>query len=172
MRGHRTQVGLILPVGRQDKHMWLIARQLPIKTGWWDALTQRAHHVESTLIRRRYYIDTLKTKFRRISTSFPHTFFDVISLVEKSMLFPRTFCGVILLVEKSTLFTRTFFDVILLVEKSTLFPCTFFNVISLIEIFTLFPLTFLGVILKDIDLTSFLANWKLMKTFEKVFLCL
>ena len=37
-------------------------------------ITQRAHHVESTLIRRGYYVDTSKTKFRRISTSFPRTF--------------------------------------------------------------------------------------------------
>ena len=38
------------------------------------AYTQRAHHVESTWIRRGYYVDTSKTKFRRISTSFPRTF--------------------------------------------------------------------------------------------------
>ena len=36
--------------------------------------TQRAHHVESTSIQRGYYVDTSKTKFRRISTSFPRTF--------------------------------------------------------------------------------------------------
>ena len=36
--------------------------------------TQRAHHVESTWIRRGYYVDTSKTKFLRISTSFPRTF--------------------------------------------------------------------------------------------------
>ena len=35
---------------------------------------QRAHHVESMSIRRRYYIDTLKTKFWWISDSFPPTF--------------------------------------------------------------------------------------------------
>ena len=32
--------------------------------------TQRAHHVESTSFWRGYYVDTSKTKFRRISTSF------------------------------------------------------------------------------------------------------
>ena len=37
-------------------------------------IAQRAHHVESTSIRRGYYVDTSKTKFRRISTSFPRTF--------------------------------------------------------------------------------------------------
>ena len=37
-------------------------------------LTQRALHVELTLIRRRYYVDTWKTKFRQISTSFSRTF--------------------------------------------------------------------------------------------------
>ena len=83
--------------------------------------TKRAHHVESTLIRRRYYFDTSKTKFRRISTSFPCTFFDVISLVEKSSLFPRTFFGVISLVKISTLFPCILFDVISLVEISTFF---------------------------------------------------
>ena len=36
--------------------------------------TQRAHHVESTWIRCGYYVDTSKTKFRRISTSIPRTF--------------------------------------------------------------------------------------------------
>ena len=36
--------------------------------------TQWAHHVELTWIRRGYYVDTSKTKFRRISTSFPRTF--------------------------------------------------------------------------------------------------
>ena len=36
--------------------------------------TQRAHHVESMSIRRGYYVDTSKSKFRRISTSFPRTF--------------------------------------------------------------------------------------------------
>ena len=35
--------------------------------------TQRALHVESTSIRRGYYVDTSKTKFRPISTSFPRT---------------------------------------------------------------------------------------------------
>ena len=36
--------------------------------------TQRAYHVESTSIRRGYYVDTSKTKFRRTSTSIPSTF--------------------------------------------------------------------------------------------------
>ena len=35
---------------------------------------QQAHHVESTWIRRWYYVDSSKTKFRRISTSFLRTF--------------------------------------------------------------------------------------------------
>ena len=143
------------------------------------ARTQRAHHVESMSIRRGYYVDTSKTKFRRISTLFPRTFFDVISLVEKptlfqrtlfdvisivekSKLFPRTFISVILLVENSALFPRTFFDVILIAEKSTLFPRTFFDVISMVEIRTLFLLTFFDVIL--------MGKTLLMKTFEEVFL--
>ena len=39
-----------------------------------DLLSQRAHHVESTSILHGYYVDLLKTKFRRISTSFLRTF--------------------------------------------------------------------------------------------------
>ena len=78
--------------------------------------TQRAHHVKSMSIRRGYYVDTSKNKFWRISTSFPCTFFDVISMVEKSTSFPRTFFDVISMVEISTVFLLTFFDVILMVE--------------------------------------------------------
>ena len=114
--------------------------------------TQRAHHVESTSIRRGYYVDTSKTKFRRISTWFQRTFFDVISLVEKS-----------------TWFLRTLFDVISMVEKSTWFPRTFFDVTSMVEICTLFLLTFFDVILMGKNSTSFLVSCKVMKTFEKVF---
>ena len=40
----------------------------------WLHPSQRAHHVESMSIRRGYYGDTSKNKFRRISTSFPRTF--------------------------------------------------------------------------------------------------
>ena len=36
--------------------------------------SQRALHVKSTSIPRGYYVDTSKSKFRRISTSFPRTF--------------------------------------------------------------------------------------------------
>ena len=50
---------------------------------------------------------------------FPHTFFDLISLVEKSALFPLTFFGVIVMVEKSTLFARIFFDEISMDKNST-----------------------------------------------------
>ena len=35
---------------------------------------QQELHVELTSIRREYYVDTSKSKFRRISTSFPRTF--------------------------------------------------------------------------------------------------
>ena len=114
--------------------------------------TQWAHHVESTQIRRGYYVDTSKTEFRQISTSFPRTLFDVIPMVEKSTLFPRTFIGAISLV-----------------ENSKLLPRTFFYVISMVEICTLFLLTFFYVILMGKNLTSFLVSCKLMKTFEKVF---
>ena len=44
-------------------------------------------HFTSMSIRHRYYVDTSKTKFRQISTSFPRTFVDVILMVEN----PRCF---------------------------------------------------------------------------------
>ena len=37
IREHRTQE-LNLLLGRKGKHLWLTIRQLPMKTGWWDAL--------------------------------------------------------------------------------------------------------------------------------------
>ena len=126
--------------------------------------TPRRIHVDSTWILRRYVEDQILTNFHVISTYV----FDVISLVEKSMLFPRTFFDVISMVEKSLLFSRTLFDVISLVQKSTLFPRTFFDVICLVEICTLFLLTFVDVVLMGKNPTLFLVSCKLMKTFEKV----
>ena len=121
-------------------------------------------HVDSTWILRRYVEDQISTNFHVISA---------ISMVEKSTWFPRTFFNVISMVEKSALFPCTFFDVISMVEKYTLFPRTFprtFSVIQMLEISTLFLFTFSGVILMGKDLISFLISYKLMKTFEKVFL--
>ena len=123
--------------------------------------SQRAHHVKSTLIWRRYYIiyveDQMSTNFHVISTYF----FDVISLIKKSTLFRRTFsmyfrwsknplfsirchfddrrihvvstyfCQCNFDGWKIHVFPITFFDVILVVVKSTLFARTFFNEISL-----------------------------------------
>ena len=109
-------------------------------------------NVDSTSILRRYIEDQISTNFHVTFTYF----FNVISLVEKSMLFPRTFFDVISLVEKSTLFPLYFFDVISLVEKSTLFPHTFFDVISMVQISTLFLLTFFEAILMSKNSTSFL----------------
>ena len=70
------------------------------------ATTQRAHQVESTSIRRGYYVE------EQISMNFhviPAYFFDVISVVEKSTWFPRTFLDVNSLVEKFMWFARTLF---------------------------------------------------------------
>ena len=75
--------------------------------------SQRAHHVDSTWILRRYVEDQISTNFHLISAYF----FDVSSIVEKSTWFPRTFFDVISLVEKSMWFPRTFFDVISMVEN-------------------------------------------------------
>ena len=82
-----------------------------------QSLSQRAIH-DITSIRQ----DQILTNFYVISTYF----FDVISMVEKSMLFPHSFFDVISMVEKSTFFPCTYFNVISMVEKSTLFPHTFF----------------------------------------------
>ena len=82
-----------------------------------QSLSQR----QSTIL-HRYVEDQILTNFYVISTYF----FDVISMVEKSMLFPHSFFDVISMVEKSTFFPCTFFNVISMVEKSTLFPHTFF----------------------------------------------
>ena len=76
--------------------------------------TPRWIDVDSTwILRRRPNFEEFPRNFHlffrcnfagRKSTSFPRTFFDVISMIEKSMLFPRTLLGLILMVEKSTLF--------------------------------------------------------------------
>ena len=71
---------------------------------------------EWTSIRRGYYVDTSKTIFWRISTSFRWT-----SLIEKSTLFPRTFFNVISMVEICTMFLLTIFDVILMGKNSASF---------------------------------------------------
>ena len=120
--------------------------------------TQWAHHVESTSIRRRYYVDTWKTKFDEFPRHFHVLFrcnFANRKIHDISMYFFRRsftgwkilvnstyFFGVILLLEKSSLFPRILFDVILMFEKSTLFPRTFFDVISMFEIVRYFYLLF------------------------------
>ena len=130
-----------------------------------------------TLIPRRYYIDTSKTKFRQIYAYFFNVIsliekFDVTSMVQKSTSFPRTFFGVISMVEKSTLFPHTFFDLISLVEISTLFSLTFFDVILMVEKSTLFAHTSLEKNLDEQKFDfAFGFSCKLMKTFGEVFLC-
>ena len=119
-----------LKVNKQQARYLLMSLEVKIqqvRCQW--GITQRGHHVESTSIRRGNYVDTSITKIRWIYTSFPRTFFDVISLAENSTLFPRTFLDVISMVEKSTLFPRTLFDVSSMVEICTLFLLTFFDVI-------------------------------------------
>ena len=65
-------------------------------TDKWDLPKDTPHpiDVDSTWI----YVDTSKTKFGRISTLFPRTFYDVTSMTKKFTLFPRTFFDVILMV--------------------------------------------------------------------------
>ena len=137
-------------------------------------ITQRTRHVESTSIPLGYYVDTSKTKYRQISTSFPRIF-SMYSRWSKNprcfhVLFQRNFDGrkthVVftyffrcnLIVEKSTLFPPTFFDVISLVEKSTLFSLTFFNIILMVQKSMLFTNTFFGEILTGRNSTSFLVK--------------
>ena len=69
----RPKLVFLLPPKCQDKNKTLKKRyfsDLAIE----ELASQWAHQVESTWIRRGYYVDTSKTKFRRISTSFPRTF--------------------------------------------------------------------------------------------------
>ena len=77
------------------------------------SVTQRAHHVKWRSIRRGYYVYTSKTKFQRISTLFPRTFFEKISLFQTSTLFPitsffrRNFVGPKVLVVSTYFFIST-----------------------------------------------------------------
>ena len=83
--------------------------------------TPRPIDVDSTSILPRYVEDKISTNFHVISMYF----FDVISLIKKSMSFRRTFFDVISMAEKPTLFPRPQFGVSSMVEKSTLFLRTF-----------------------------------------------
>ena len=144
--------------------------------------TPRRIHLNSMWILRRYVKHQFSTGFHVI----PTYFFDVISLIKKSTSFPRTFYDVISMVQKLTLFPRVFFDVTSNGRKIHLaityfFRCNFscWNIHSGPTYFfwlnfegqksTLFARTFFDKI--AINLTSFLATCKLMKTFEVVFLC-
>ena len=127
--------------------------------------TPRRIHVDSTWILRQYVEDQMFDEFPRHFRALFQCNFDG----RKFQVFPRTFFEVVSLVEKSRWFPCSFFDVISMVEKSTLFPSTFIGVITMVEICTLFLLTFFSVTLMDKDLTSLLVSCKLMKTFEKVF---
>ena len=98
------------------------------------------------------------------------SFFEVISMVEKSTLFPPTFSGVISLIKKNRRF-HVLFTMISLVEISTVFLLTFFLVILMVEKSSLFARNILDKIWMDQNSTSFLVSCKLMKKFEEVFLC-
>ena len=131
--------------------------------------TQWAHHVKSTSIRSGYYVDRSRVKFRRISTSFPRTFFRCNFDGRKIHVVSTYFFDVISLVEKSASFPRTFFDVISMVKKSMLFPRTLFDVISMVEISTLFLLTFFDVIWMGKNSISFLVTCDFCKILFKFF---
>ena len=121
--------------------LWQTHSDMKLKIG-----TQRALHVDSTWILRRYVEDQISMNFHVISTYV----FDIISMVEKSTLFPFTFFHVVSMVEKYTVFLifRFNFDC-----RKIHFVCTyFFGKISM-------------------NSTSFLVSYELMKTFEGFFLC-
>ena len=105
----------------------------------------------TTSIRRRYYVDSSKTKFRQIFTSFRVLFrcnFDGWKIhVVSTYLFPRNFIG----------------------RKVHVVSTYFFDVISMIKICSLFLLNIFDVTLMSRSSTSFLVNCKLMKIFEKGF---
>ena len=96
------------------------------------SVTQRAHHVKWRSIRRGYYVYTSKTKFQRISTLFPRTFFEKISLFQISTLFPSTFFNVISMIKKSTLFPFTSFFRRNFVGPKVLVVSTYFLISTLI----------------------------------------
>ena len=96
------------------------------------SVTQRAHHVKWRSIRRGYYVYTSKTKFQRISTLFPRTFFEKISLFQISTLFPSTFFKVISMIKKSTLFPFTSFFRRNFVGPKVLVVSTYFLISTLI----------------------------------------
>ena len=120
-------------------------------------ITQRTRHVESTSIPLGYYVDTSKTKYRQISTSFPRTF-SMYSRWSKNprrfhVLFQLNFDG-----RKTHVVFTYFFRCNLIVEKSTLFPLTFFNIILMVQKSMLFTNTFFGEILTGRNSTSFLVK--------------
>ena len=86
--------------------------------------TQWAHQVKSTSIRSGYYVDRSRVKFRRISTSFPRTFFRCNFDGRKIHVVSTYFFDVISIVEISTLFLLTFFDVIWMGKNSISFLVT------------------------------------------------
>ena len=108
----------MLLTSEQNKHVWCL-RLTVLPYFLMCSMSNALFVIKSNTIvisGNCYYVDTPKTKFRRISTPFPRTFFDVISMVEKFTLFPRTFFDVISFIEISTVFLRTFFDIILMFE--------------------------------------------------------
>ena len=100
-------------------------------------LTQRAHHVDITLIRwrpnfykfPRHFHVLLRYNFGDWKIHVvPLTFSDAVSMVEKSTLFSFTFLGIISLVENFVGgFHVLFFDVISMIEISMFFQCIFFR---------------------------------------------
>ena len=103
-KNYQKEVKNLLDVGynKRDNKISLIMRWRLKLTG--NEIIKVIKFLENRKFLLKETTKTAKTKFRRISTLFPRTFFDVISMVEKSIVFLLTFCDVILMVEKSTSF--------------------------------------------------------------------
>ena len=138
--------------------------------------TQWAHHVESKSIRRGYYIDRSRVKFRRISTSFSRTFFrcnfDGRKIhVVSTYFFRRNFAGRKIHVVSTYSFrcnldgrkihvvSTYFYRCNFAGRKSTLFPRTFFDVITMAKKSMLFPRTLFDAISMVEISTLFLLNF-------------
>ena len=102
------------------------------------------YKINPTGTTRRYYVDTLKTKFLQISTSFPRTssvyFWWLKNPHRSTYIFRRNFDGRKIHVvfnyffrynfaggKYCCWFSLTFFDVISMIEISTFFQCIFFR---------------------------------------------
>ena len=126
--------------------------------------------MQSTSIRRRYHLNTSKTKLGRIYTSFllfRCNFLDQKTHVVSTYFFQRNFTGQKNHVVSTYFFRCNYHGQKIHVDSTYFFICNFSG--SNIHIAFI---TFFDVILMSKNSTSFLESCKLTETFEEVFLCL